>query len=292
MSEERVDKKWQTKGLEAYGTGAILGTLQHYGVMLDEASFKKLADGGKYPMSIASEMAPKWKGTGQFSNFLPMAIGVLWKRWMPDALAPEAVGVPLLGVLRSLAEGDAATADKAFGLLEAELPKLPQGDKRQGFMKELEPWLDVSRVSLEGLMDELAQKGKTAEAQRLAAVSDQLFPERKDVVKAVIDARTGDNAAAKAALTGIARDAARPDMVRLAAVDALVPHGGGPEVFDVVVQIQEKAVKEGSTAVLYALHSTTHLLGPQLQGSVRQQAQSLVAQQHSELERLTGRSAH
>ena len=49
---------------------------------------------------------------------------------------------------------------------------------------------------------------------------------------------------------------------------------------------------ESSTAVLYALHATTHLLGPQLQGAARQQAQSLVVQQHSELERLTGRAAH
>ena len=42
----------------------------------------------------------------------------------------------------------------------------------------------------------------------------------------------------------------------------------------------------------HALHATTHLLGPQLSGTARQQAQSLVAQQHSELERLTGRAAH
>lgn len=291
MSEQRVDKKWQEKGLESYSTEAILGTLQHYGVSTDEAGFKKFAE-DKYPMSIASAWAPQWKGTGQFSNFLPMAVGALWTRWMAGVLPPEAVGVPLLGLLRALTEGDAAITEKAFGVLEKELPRLPEGPRRQQFMRELEPWLDVSRVSLEGLMDDLAGKGKTAEAQRLAAVSDQLFPERKDVTKAVIDARTGDKAAAKAALTAIARDAARPDMVRLAAVDALVPHEGGPEVFDVVVQIQEKAVKEGSTAVLYALHSTTHLLGNQLQGPARQQAQSLVAQQHSELERLTGRSAH
>ncbi|MBK7861672.1 MAG: hypothetical protein IPJ65_24260 [Archangiaceae bacterium] len=291
MSEQRVDKKWQSKGLGGYSTEAILGTLQHYGVSTDEQGFKALA-AQKYPMTIAAEWSARWTGTGQFSTFLPNAIGALWTRWLPDQLTPEAIGVPLLGALRALIEGDAGVTQKAFEVLFQELPRLPQGDRRAQFLKELEPWLDASRVSLEGLLDDLAGKGKSAEAQKLAQVSDQLFPERRDVVKAVLDARTGDKEAAKAALTGIARDAGRPDMVRLAALDALVPHEAGAELFDVLVQLQEKAVKEGSTAVLYALHSTTHLLGPKLQGAQRQQAQSLVAQQHSELERLTGRAAH
>jgi hypothetical protein len=243
-------------------------------------------------MMIAAEWSAKWKGTGQFAKFLPVAIGALWTRWLPGELTPEAVGVPLLGALRGLVEGDEKISQKAFEVLDKELPRLPAGDRRTVFMKELEPWLDASRLSLEGLIDDLAQKGKVDQAQRLAGVSDQLFPERKDVVKAVIDARTADKAAAKTALTGIARDSGRPDMVRLAAVDALVPLEGAPEVFDVVVQLQEKAVREGSTGVLYALHATTHLIGPHLQGQALQQAQSLVHQQHAELERLTGRAAH
>jgi len=291
VSEERVDKRWQEKGLEQYSTAAILGTLRHYGISTDEASFKKLAE-EKYPMTIAAEWSVTWKGTGQFKALLPIAIGALWTRWLPGMITPEAIGVPLLGALRGLVEGDASITQKAFDVLDKELPRLPAGDRRTLFMRELEPWLDASRLSIEGLLDELASKGKTAEAQRLAGVSDQLFPDRKEVVKAVLEARTGDAGVAKAALTGIARDAARPDMVRLAAVDALVPLEGGAEVFEVVVQIQEKAVREGSTAVLYALHATTHLLGPHLQGATRQQAQSLVGQQHAELERLTGRAAH
>jgi len=291
VSGDRVDKKWQEKGLEKYSTEAILGTLSHYGVAIDEGGFKELAK-AKYPMMMAAEWSQKWKGTGQFAKFLPIAIGALWNRWMPGEVTPEAIGVPLLGALRGLADGDDQTADKGFELLDKELPRIPAGDRRGVFMRELEPWLDASRLSLEGLIDDLAQKGKIDRAQRLAGVSDQLFPERKDVVKAVLDARTGDKAAAKAALTGIARDAGRPDMVRLAAVDALVPLEGGSEVFDVVAQIQEKAVKEGSTGVLYALHATTHLLGPHLKGDALQQVQGLVHQQHAELERLTGRAAH
>ena len=291
MSEERVDKKWQEKGIDKYSTEAILGTLQHYGVATDEASFKKLA-AEKYPMTIAAEWSEKWKGTGQFKGLLQIAIGALWTRWMPGQLTPEAVGVPLLGVLRGLVEGDAAITDKAFGVLDKELERLPSGEKRALFMRELEPWLDASRLSIEGLVDDLAQKGKTAEAQKLAAVSDRLFPDRADVVKAVLEARTGDKAQAKAALTAIARDAARPDMVRLAAVDALVPLEGAADVFEVVEQVQEKAVREGSTAVLYALHATSHLLGPVLQGPARQRAKVLVDQQHDELQRLTGRAAH
>ncbi len=291
MSAERVDKKWQEKGLEKYSTEAILGTLAHYGVSLDEPSFRELAK-VKYPMMMAAEWSTKWKGTGQFAKFLPMAIGALWTRWLSGELTPEAIGVPLLGAMRGLVEGDEKTTDKAFELLEKELPRLPAGDRRTIFMQELEPWLDASRLSLEGLIDDLAQKGKVDKAQRLAGVSDQLFPDRKDVVKAVLDARTADPAAAKTALTAIARDAGRPDMVRLAAIDALVPLEGGPDAFDVVEQLQEKAVKEGSSRVLYALHATTHLLGPHLKGDTLQRAQSLVSQQHAELERLTGRAAH
>ncbi|MBL8950480.1 MAG: hypothetical protein JNK82_06865 [Myxococcaceae bacterium] len=288
---DRVDKKWQEKGLESYSVAAILGTLQHYGVVLDEASFRELAK-SKYPMMMAAEWAPKWKGTGQFAKFLPIAIGALWSKWLPAELTPEAVGVPLLGALRGLVEGDEGVTNKAFDLLDQELPRVPEGERRTVFLRELEPWLDASRISLEGLIDDLAQKGKVPQAQRLAGVSDRLFPDRKDVVKAVIDARTADKAAATATLTAIARDAGRPDMVRLAAIDALVPLDAVGDMFDVVAQIQEKAVKEGSTAVLYALHATTHLLGPHLKGPSLQAAQSLVHQQHAELERLTGRAAH
>ena len=93
MSEQRVDKKWQAKGIEGYSTDAILGTLGHYGVTVTEGAFKELA-ATKYPMMIAAEWAPKWKGTGQFSSFLPIAIGALWARWLPEQLTPEAVGVP------------------------------------------------------------------------------------------------------------------------------------------------------------------------------------------------------
>ena len=44
MSEERVNKKWMDIGIDKYSTAAILGTLAHYGVALDEASFKKAAE--------------------------------------------------------------------------------------------------------------------------------------------------------------------------------------------------------------------------------------------------------
>jgi hypothetical protein len=291
VSTERVDKRWAEKGLAPYSTEAILGTLAHYGVTTDEQAFKALA-ASKYPMTLAVEWAPRWRGTGQFKEFLPAAVHALWARWLPGVITPERVGAPLLGLLRALGE-DAAVAERIFPELEPLLPQLPQDGRRAEFMRELEPWLDLGRVSIEGLIDELAQKPeRLGQAQRLAAVSDALFPERKDVVAAVLQGRTGDAPAAKAALTAIARDAGRPDMVRLAAVDALVPLEGGAEVFDVVAQLQEKAVREGSTAVLYALHATTHLLGPHLSGPARQQAQGLVAQQHDELHRLTGRHAH
>lgn len=36
---DRVDKSWKDKGLGAFSTQAILGTLAHYGVALDEGGF-------------------------------------------------------------------------------------------------------------------------------------------------------------------------------------------------------------------------------------------------------------
>ena len=37
---ERVGKDWQNKGIDTFSTEAILGTLAHYGVTIDEASFR------------------------------------------------------------------------------------------------------------------------------------------------------------------------------------------------------------------------------------------------------------
>jgi len=64
----RVDKQWQQKGLKVYGTDAILGTLQHYGVKVDEADFKALAE-THFPLAMAQQWLAGWKGTGPLGQF-------------------------------------------------------------------------------------------------------------------------------------------------------------------------------------------------------------------------------
>ncbi len=284
MSEERVDKKWVDNGLEKYSTEAILGTLAHYGVTIDEPAFKALAQ-TKYPMTIAQTWASAWKGTGKFQSFPPVAAGQLWTRWMGSELTPETIGISLIGAIRAVAEDDEAIAQKAFHVLDTHLPHLPAGERRVAFISELEPWFQAMQLSLEGLIDELVGKGKKEHAAKFVAISDALYPERKDLAKAVLERDV-------ATLVTLAKDAQRAPMVRLAAVDALVPLGKANEMFAVVAEVQQKAVADENVAVLRALHSTTHLISPHLSPSDLQQARMLVDQQHDALHRLTGHSAH
>jgi hypothetical protein len=284
MSEERVDKKWVDDGLEKYSTQAILGTLAHYGVTIDEPAFKALAQ-TKYPMTIAQTWAAAWKGTGKFQSFPPVAAGQLWSRWLGAELTPETIGISLIGAIRAVAEDDEAIAQKAFGVLDTHLPKLPTGVRRAAFMSELEPWFQAMQLSLEGLIDELVGKGKKEHAAKFVAISDALYPERKELAKAVLERDA-------ATLVALAKDAQRAPMVRLAAVDALVPLGKASEMFPVVAEVQQKAVADENVAVVRALHSTTHLIGQHLSPSDMQQARVLVDQQHDALQRLTGHSAH
>lgn len=281
MSGDRVDKKWVDVGLSKYSTEAILGTLKHYGVTVDEAQFKKLAE-KSYPMTMATEWAKSWTGVGKFQAFPAAAAGALWERWCPGDLRPDEIGAPLVAVMQALARSDEALTGKAFEELEKGLARLPTGARREGFMAEVQVWLDMMHLTFEGAVHELKDR---PEAKRLAAAGEALFPERKELMQAVL---AGD----AAALTAVARDAKRPAMVRLAAVDSLVPMNGGGEVFDVVVEVQKKAIEDKDVAVLRALHATTHLIGQHLTPANVEQARRLVGEQHEHLEALTGRAAH
>src|SRR5262245_16763739 len=84
---ERVDKAWAQKGLGDYSSEAILGTLRHYGVDVDEAGYRALAASAS-PIRIAMQWMGKWKGTGQFARFPAAAAEVLWRRYFPDRATP------------------------------------------------------------------------------------------------------------------------------------------------------------------------------------------------------------
>jgi hypothetical protein len=282
VSADKVDKKWVDVGLGKYSTEAILGTLKHYGVTVDEAQFKKAAE-TQYPMTMATEWAKGWTGVGKFQAFPAAAAGALWERWLPGDLRPEEIGAPLVAAMQGLVQKNDPMATKAFEELEKGLARLPGGARREGFMAEVQVWMDMMHLTFEGAVHEL--KDRPEWAKRLAGVADSLYPERKELMAAVL---AGD----AAALTAIAKDAARPPMVRLSAVDSLVPMNGGGDVFDVVVEVQKKAVETKDVAVLRALHATTHLIAQHLSPSNMDAARKLVGEQHEQLETLTGHSAH
>ena len=83
----RVDKQWKDKGLTGYSTEAILGTLGHYGITLDEAGYKAFA-ADKFPLEIAVEWKGQWKGTGQFAAYPYAAANELFGRLLPEKPAP------------------------------------------------------------------------------------------------------------------------------------------------------------------------------------------------------------
>jgi hypothetical protein len=234
-------------------------------------------------MTMATEWARTWTGVGKFQAFPAAAAGALWERWLPSDLRPEEIGAPLVAAMQALAKTDDALAGKAFSELEKGLSRLPSGARREGFMAEVQVWMDMMHFTFEGAVHEL--KGRHDWASRLVSVATALYPERADLMKAVLE---GD--AAK--LTAIAREASRPEMVRLAAVDSLVPMNGGGDVFDVVVEVQKKAIANKDVAVLRALHATTHLIGQHLTPANVEAARKLVSEQHEQLESLTGHAAH
>ncbi len=224
MSEERVDKQWREKGLGAYSTSAILGTLNHYGVMLDEVGVKAAA-GERTPMEVAQDWRAGWKGKGQFEVFPYAAANELLERLFPDRPTPRKVAstlVELTVVGVKVVDGGSdelvPLLDRADGLL-AGLSK--EASRLESFVGELvgilEPWArpfgDLPRL--------LAKAGKRDEALRIAAIHEVLFPDRKGCAVAVVRATSGEREAAVADLKGWASEEARDIFARYHAFDAL-----------------------------------------------------------------------
>src|SRR5687768_11330627 len=117
VSTERVDKAWQSKGLQGYSTEAIVGTLGHYGIPAAEGDFQKLAESA-WPSDIGLQWGQKWKGTGPFKPFPFAAADELWRRWLPGRVAPRELSDSLAELLKALAgllEGHKdAPVDAAF----------------------------------------------------------------------------------------------------------------------------------------------------------------------------------
>jgi hypothetical protein len=227
MAPERVEKGWSTKGLAGYSTAAILGTLSHYGVAIDEAGFRALS-AKKYPLLIADEWANTWKGTGQFARFPLAAADELWKRFEKDRLAPAAFSeavVHLVRVLEALRDGQAdapaAAAFKAVHELEPRVP-LRDGKPDEHFVIETVMHLGEYVRPFNRLAEQLAKVGQLAFADEMAALEEFVFPILGGTSKATVRAAKGEKTEAIADLEAIAAKADAPQETRLSAVDALI----------------------------------------------------------------------
>lgn len=258
---ERVDKSWKEKGLAGYSTQAILGTLGHYGVTLDEAGFKAAAE-SRFPMELALEWKPKWKGTGQFAAFPYAAASELYTRLLPDAVPPTKAAHALLEVvgagLRSL-DGKEADLPAALTAMEALLPKLPApGPRRDTFLGEFVGYIETWAKPFNDLPMRLAAAGRKDEALRVAQVSEGLFPDREGCVTALVRAASGEREAAVVDLSARVVDAAKDVYARYSALDALF----SIDEFD-LVKVHGLAVFDAAAAEQkWGLADTVaHLLG-------------------------------
>lgn len=252
MSTERVDKAWQNKGLEGYSTEAILGTLGHYGVPVAEADFKKLAE-SSWPQDIGLEWGKKWKGTGPFKPFPWVAAEELWRRWVPERLAPHEFSEGLAGLmsaLTSLLEGKQDTpVSAAFDRMKAIRQRMPMDDKGQPLLAFVERALGGFDEKVAEMFDSMAEAlvkaGHAQQADAFAEFEEFLLPDRKGIASAIVRASKGERDAAVADLENVTAETTRTPLSRLLAVDGLIHLGAWPQVVARARPMMLQAEKDG-----------------------------------------------
>ncbi|HET9451496.1 MAG TPA: hypothetical protein VFO83_11460, partial [Aggregicoccus sp.] len=174
MTTQRVEKTWQQQGLKGYATEAILGTLAHYGVQVDEEGFKARAQSA-YPSGIAEEWEEGWKGTGPFAAFPSHAAAELWRRWVPGQLSPEDFAEALADLMNALAmkiNGDEAPVPAAFAHFAAQRARMPlaeDGSPDESFLEDALGAFDEDAVELfDELAEALAEEGHVQDARAFA----------------------------------------------------------------------------------------------------------------------------
>lgn len=246
---DRVDKGWQQKGIDAYSTEAILGTLRHYGVEYDEPAFKSTA-AEKYPLELASEWQPKWKGTGQFAKFHWAAADELTRRLFPDRLMPGEFARGLHDLLVALSKLNQGQADAPVGAefkkveaLKARVP-LKDGKANTQFVTEVRLRLGQEVMKVFGAMSqELAKKGHIDDAEEFARLEEFLFPQWAGVSMALVRAAKGEKAQALADLAAMLKDPNRDGPSKAAAVDALIHLDAYPQARDAALEVLDQAEK-------------------------------------------------
>ncbi len=227
MATDRIDKSWQKNGLEEYSLEAILGTLSHYGVTVDETRFKAMA-ADTFPLFIAQEWHEDWKGVGQFAKLPYSAANELWRRFVPDRLRPidfaDALGDLLVALQDLVGEApneEVAPANEKVQALRAKLPK--DEEKLADYMEEVFLQFDEQGSEVfDELAEELAKAGRLDEARAFVELEEALFPDRRGIASAVMRAATGERDQAVAELEQLTQDAARSQDSRLLAIDGLI----------------------------------------------------------------------
>jgi len=227
MAEERVDKQWQHQGLGPYSTQAILGTLRHYGVALDEGAFREAAK-DSYPLELAQQWQPMWKGKGQFARFHWAAAEELTRRLFADRLMPGELSRALVELMQALGRMNEGAPDAPVGPAfkkVAELrPKVPQegGKPDPRFVTEVRMRLGEWMKVFGGISQELAKNGHVEDAEEFAGIEEFLFPQWAGVSRALVRAAKGEKAEALADLSRIAQEPSRDGPSKANAVDALL----------------------------------------------------------------------
>lgn len=258
----RVDKQWKEKGLTTFSTEAILGTLGHYGITLDEAGFKAAAS-GKFPLELAIDWKPKWKGTGQFAPFPYAAASELFTRLLPDQPTPMKTAHMVLDLiahaLREIAAKDDAKLADSFKAWDALVPQLPpKGDRRDAFLRELVTFLEQWAQTFNELPERLAKAGKKDFAIQFARVHEVLFTDREGCMVAIVRAQTGEREAAVADLKTWAAEAGRDVFARYSALDALFQLEEWQLCKDLGLPVFDEAASQAKWGLA---DSVAHLLG-------------------------------
>lgn len=248
---DRVDKKWFERGIDSYSTEAILGTLSHYGVKIDEASFLEKTKSA-FPLELADEWHAMWKGTGQFTQFPAAAAEELWARFRKGQLAPTDFTLALINLLQMLDDvlgkkPDDGTRETRFKVVEAYLPKIPLTDepdhRRARFLAEtLQALGDWAQV-WDGMGETLASQGHPEVAYRLVGIDESLFPDNVGISRALVKLQLKDKSGLDD-LRAIGNDAKRTPIARLSAADGLLSQREGDDAKAILMALLDIAEKE------------------------------------------------
>ncbi len=294
MSDERLDKQWQEKGLKSYSTPAIRATLEHYGISMDSKSFRAQAE-LFYPLTIAQSWMNLWKGTGKFAKLPVAAVEELWRRLAPDILQPLDVVDALTQLLKALMQlrkrEDTAPVDAKFDELEAVLKRLPDaGERRDHFMAEVVMVLSGSLETLDLMAEGLARDGHVKHAERFVAVEEVLFPVRQGVSAALVMAAKGERIPALAQLQTIADDGARDDYARMSAIDALMHLKAADQVLGALAALSDQADAANDGDFLGQLDRRWHAMVDAVTGPLKPKAVEGLRKSHERMVRFGGHS--